>query len=214
MSSAPPSPAQRRILEHLKRASPATAAALADALGLTPVAVRQHLQALASAGLVASTPAPQAGRGRPSSAWHPTEAADAHFPDSHGELTVGLLGSMREVFGEKGLAKILAARGAQQIEAYREAMPGASASLKARVQALADLRTQEGYMAEVEEEKRGQYLLIEHHCPICDAARSCLGLCANELEVFQGALGDEVSVERTAHLLSGDHRCVYRIQRR
>ncbi len=211
---AEPTPAQLRLLDELKRTAPASAAELAEALGLTAVAVRQHLQALAEAGLVEGRTRPAAGRGRPTAAWQPTEAANAHFPDSHGDLTVDLLRSMRGVFGEEGLDRILAARGKAQLAGYRDAMPARSASLKARVQALADLRTREGYMASVVEEKRGQYLLVEHHCPICVAATHCVGLCANELEVFRGALGPQVEVERTEHLLAGDVRCAYRIRGR
>ena len=67
-------------------------------------------------------------------------------------------------------------------------------------------------MAEVKREGRDAYLLIEHHCPICDAARCCVGLCGAELEVFERVLGPDVAIERTQHLLSGDERCVYRIR--
>lgn len=210
---APPTPAQRRLLEHLKRTAPASAAELAAALDLTPVAVRQHLQALATLGLVRSETRPTDGPGRPTAAWQTTAAAAAYFPDTHGELTVGLLRSMRGVFGEDGLERVLAARGAEQVRAYRAAMPPPSASLRRRVEALADLRTAEGYMAEVIEVGRGQYLLVERHCPICEAARACVGLCANELAVFRDALGEDVAVERTEHMLAGAARCAYRIQR-
>ena len=55
------------------------------------------------------------------------------------------------------------------------------------------------------------WLLIEHHCPICVAATSCQGLCHSELELFRAALGPEVTVAREQHLLSGDTRCAYRI---
>jgi hypothetical protein len=57
-------------------------------------------------------------------------------------------------------------------------------------------------------------LLLEHHCPICDAASTCQGLCRTELELFQEALGDDVTVTRTQHVLSGDLRCAYRISPR
>jgi len=55
-------------------------------------------------------------------------------------------------------------------------------------------------------------LLIEHHCPICEAAEACAGFCRAELGVFRAVLGDDVSVERTEHLLSGGARCAYRIR--
>ena len=81
-----------------------------------------------------------------------------------------------------------------------------------RVRALAERRTQEGYLAEALVDG-DEWLLVEHHCPICVAATSCQGLCSSELEVFQQALGADVTVRREQHLLSGDTRCAYRIAR-
>ena len=66
-------------------------------------------------------------------------------------------------------------------------------------------------MAEVVEDDDGGLLLIEHHCPICDAAKACQAFCSTELELFQAVLGPDVSVKREQHLLSGSERCVYRV---
>jgi len=208
------SDAKRRIVDLLKAQGPATAAAMAHDLGLTDVAVRQHLQALESHGLVHPRRQPAEGRGRPSQRWELTELAGQLFPDRHGELTVGLLGAMRTTFGEKGLQRVIQARMREQAAAYRAALPSPKKSLKSRVEALARQRTAEGYMAEAAVDRPGSYLLIEHHCPICEAASCCVGLCGAELELFQTALGPDVAVERTAHLLSGDQRCAYRISKR
>ncbi len=68
-------------------------------------------------------------------------------------------------------------------------------------------------MAEIVADDDG-YLLIEHHCPICDAAKSCLGFCSAELRLFGDALGDDVTVERTEHLLTEGRRCAYHIRPR
>jgi predicted ArsR family transcriptional regulator len=57
----------------------------------------------------------------------------------------------------------------------------------------------------------GAVVLIEHHCPICTAASACQGLCRSELELFRDALGDDVDVQRTQHLMKGDVRCAYRV---
>jgi predicted ArsR family transcriptional regulator len=70
-------------------------------------------------------------------------------------------------------------------------------------------------MAEVVDADDGRgRLLIEHHCPVCDAARACQGLCRSELELFRSVLGPELEVTREQHLLSGDERCVYRVEPR
>lgn len=207
------SPARRRVLELLKRAGPLAAADVAERLEFTDVAARQHLAALEAAGLVTPARQPPAGRGRPATVWRLAEPARGLFPDRHGELAVGLIEAIREAGGEATLLRVVEVRARDQVNLYRERLPGPSASLRKRVEALADQRTAEGYMAEVVQVRPGEYLLIEHHCPICDAARTCSGLCRAELEVFQRVLGDGVEVVRTAHLLADGDRCVYRIRR-
>ncbi len=206
-------PAQQRLLEQLKRCGPATAGELARRLSLTAMAVRQHLAALEELGHVEQRTDAPSGRGRPAIRWSLAPRSRAAFPDRHGELTCGLIDAMRTTIGESGLLKVIDTRAVAQAAAYRRDLPGMSASLKSRVEALARRRTEEGYMAEAVREGRGAWLLIEHHCPICEAAESCTGLCSAELRVFQEALGDDVVVERTEHLLGGGDRCVYRIRR-
>jgi predicted ArsR family transcriptional regulator len=68
-------------------------------------------------------------------------------------------------------------------------------------------------MAEVVAERDGAFLLIENHCPVCDAARVCTGLCSGELDVFRKVLGPRVEVEREEHILDGSRRCAYRVRR-
>src|SRR5205085_3754488 len=185
--------AKRRVLERLKRAGPATAGALAEELGLTDVAVRQHLAALQEHGLVGQrTPRPR-GPGRPAVTWSLTPLANDLFPDRHADLTVELIEATRQAVGDEGLQRVIAARTAEQLSAYEKAI-GRRKRVRDRVEALARQRTAEGYMAEVVEDADGLFL-VENHCPICDAARACVGFCRSELELFQQALGDDVTVE-------------------
>jgi predicted ArsR family transcriptional regulator len=79
------------------------------------------------------------------------------------------------------------------------------------VEALAQLRTREGYMAEWWEEADGTLVLVENHCPICAAATACQNFCRAELDVFRSVLGPHASITRSEHLLSGSRRCAYTI---
>ena len=203
--------AKRRLLELLKRLGPATASVLAKELGLTVVAVRQHLQALEKIGLVVQQKQPPSGRGRPSLLWSLTALAAEIFPDRHAELTVGLIDAAREAFGADGLKKMIEVRAREQTESYSRLVPGEEAPLRQRLETLATQRSAEGYMAEAIEQTDGSLLLVEHHCPICEAARSCTGLCSAELDVFRRTLGAKVRVERVQHLLSDSDRCAYRV---
>ena len=77
----------------------------------------------------------------------------------------------------------------------------------------AAVRAAEGYVAEVVDAPDGDgLLLVEHHCPICEAAAACTNLCSAELQLFRDVLGPDVEVTRTQHLLSGDQRCAYRLR--
>lgn len=217
---------------------------LAHQLGVSAMAVRQHLYALQAQKLVNYQEEPRA-MGRPAKLWQLTAAADRLFPDGYAELTLGLLESVLEAFGQAGLDQLLAIRTRHQIADYQAQLFSAEERSEGRsdgspnsrpddspdgsqtispnlspealplsqtLAKLAQQRTAEGYMAEVEALADGTFLLIENHCPICAVAAACTGLCDRELEVFQAVLGDRTHITRTEHIIAGARRCVYRIQ--
>jgi len=126
-------------------------------------------------------------------------------------LSVALIDSVKDAFGEEGLERVLTSRCARQRSDYgKRIKPGDS--LQRKLQELATVRTEEGYMAEIRKEDDGSFLLVENHCPICAAANACQGFCATELDLFRSVLGPGVSVERAEHIIKGDSRCVYRVK--
>ncbi|MEP3246850.1 MAG: metalloregulator ArsR/SmtB family transcription factor [Sneathiella sp.] len=202
---------RQALLSELKTNGPQDAESLSQAFNLTAMAVRQHLYALQEQGDVEHVAVRQTV-GRPKKKWGLTEQANVHFANSHAALAVDLIDAMKRTFGEAGLDQLVKARTIDQIKLYREEL-GPQTSLMGRLTALADIRTREGYMAAVcEGEQAGEFLFIENHCPICEAARSCTNLCASELEVFGAVLGDYVSIQRQDHILQGARRCVYLCQ--
>ncbi|MCP4248876.1 MAG: transcriptional regulator [bacterium] len=206
------SSARDKILFYLKTKGPQTAARLASRLGVTAMAVRQHLYQLAEDGLVDFEDR-RKRVGRPARHWRLTNASDSQFPDSHAELALTVIQAARAAFGSEGIDRLVAQRTKQQLAQYREAIPVAD-PLDKKVAALTALRRQEGYMAEWSRESDGALLLVENNCPICVAARACQGLCGGELELFRKILGDRVTVERAEYILDGDRRCAYRIRSR
>ena len=195
----------------LKMRGATTAAVLAGRLDVTPMAIRQHLAALETEGLVTHVEE-RRPVGRPARVWNLTERAADRFPDTHADLTVELLSAMKDVFGEEGVERLIHSRALKQREVYRQRLPGQGTSLAKRVAALAELRREEGYMADWSEEPDGSFLLIENHCPICAAATLCQGFCRDELELFRDVIGPDAEVERTEHLLSEARRCAYRVR--
>jgi predicted ArsR family transcriptional regulator len=203
--------ARDKVLFQLKTRGPQTAGQLASRLGVTAMAVRQHLYTLAGDGLVAFADE-RRKVGRPARVWSITPAASSRFPDTHGDLTVELLKAVRTTFGEDGLDRLIGERSRQQREAYRSRMPAARAPLEERVAALARIRCEEGYMAEWSKDESGALVLSENHCPICAAATVCQGFCRDELAMFRELLGESVKITRTDHILAGARRCAYRIE--
>ena len=203
---------RRAITKILKTEGPIDSAKLAERLGLTAMGVRQHLYALQREGLVTAEERP-VPIGRPMKFWSLTREADRLFPEAYAELSVALINSVKDAFGDEGLERVLTSRCARQRMDYgKRIRPGDS--LKRKLEVLAKVRSEEGYMAEIRAEGEGSYLLIENHCPICAAANACQGFCATELDLFRSVLGPGVTVERAEHIISGDHRCVYRVTRR
>ncbi|TNE60641.1 MAG: HTH domain-containing protein [Alphaproteobacteria bacterium] len=198
------------ILTELKRRGNARADELAKALSLTAMAVRQHLYQMQEEGVVTCCAEATPGRGRPAKHWELTQKADVYFPDTHRDLSLDIIDSIRATLGEDGLNALIEHRTGKQKARYDTAMNGAH-TLRARLDILAAERVREGYMAEVTEAEDGSLLLLENHCPICEAAKACSGLCRQELSLFRDLLADEGMVERTEHALSGGRRCAYRI---
>jgi len=197
-----------RILFLLKTRGPQTAAALAKALRITPMGVRQHLARLARENYVIHADV-RNGVGRPKRHWRLTRKSDAHFPDSHAQMTVELLAAMRTVFGDPGLERLIAEREREMLAKYTQETRGAK-TVADRVRKLAKLRTEEGYMAECHRASDGSVLLVENHCPICAAAQTCQSFCRSELDIFRRLI-PEASIERVDHILAGARRCAYRI---
>jgi len=197
------------ILFQLKSLGQAQAGTLARRLGVSVQAVRQRLERLLAEGLVTFCDRAQ-GRGRPRRLWSLAAPAASLFPDTHAQLTVDLIGTIRSELGEATLARLLEQRRKQITAAYRKRLVR-EPNIAKKLTALADMRSAEGYMARLEKLPGESFLLVEDHCPICAAAMTCQGFCSIELAIFQSLLGPGWHIERQDHVLAGARRCTYRI---
>ncbi|PIF45439.1 putative ArsR family transcriptional regulator [Chryseobacterium sp. 52] len=201
-------PAADRILMFLKMRGEATSLLISEELSITKEGARKHLLNLAEEGLIRSF-AKSEGVGRPSTYYTLTEKGTSQFPDSHADVTVQILRSVKNLLGENALDLLINDREKNTYERYEKALVKAE-SLEQRLDVLVKARSEEGYMAEWTKEG-SDYFLIENHCPICAAAAECQGFCRAELSNFQNLIGKSYQVERVSHILSGGQRCVYKI---
>jgi len=221
-----------KILSLLKVEGALTAKVLASELGLTTMGVRQHLQALEEDGDICFEDK-KAVRGRPTRYWSLTVQSNSHFSDRHEELTVQLIDSVKVIFGDDGLEQLIEHREQTSFALYSDRLAD-KPDLLGKLEALAELRCEEGYMATVvfhddnddicvengndEETAAAEpvdvnavYWLMENHCPICAAASKCLNFCRSELNLFQTLLAGIARVEREEHIVEGARRCAYKV---
>lgn len=197
-----------KIIQLLKAKGAMTANLLAAELGMTTMGIRQHMQQLEDDGDV-SFDDKKAVRGRPTRYWALTSQSKNHFPDGHETLTVQLIGSVKSVFGDSGLTQLIEHREQESMKIYSRALNECD-DLLGKLETLAEIRSEEGYMASVVTDD-GFYWLIENHCSICAAANSCLNFCRSELQQFQYLLKDLATVSREEHIMQGARRCAYKI---
>jgi predicted ArsR family transcriptional regulator len=203
---------RQRLLDLLKVEGPCDVRTLASRLKVSTMAVRQHLYALRIQKAVDSRDEMRP-MGRPARIWSLKRAADRYFPDSHAALSLDLLRVARSALGDDLLRDKLLAWARERARLLVRRLRS-KASLRARLHALWAVHARHGYMPGIEAEKDGAVHLVQNHCPIRVAAADCESLCEAELELIRAALGPRCTVLRTAHLLAGQSRCVYRIEER
>lgn len=202
------SSALKKVLFCIKRSAPVGTTMIAEQLGMSGEAARLHVKKLLDMALIEGKQDDVPQVGRPKQEWIVTARGNRYFPDSHAELTIGLIDSVKTLFGEAGLEKLIAKREEDTLARY--AAYCHAKTLPEKLAQLTELRLQEGYMAHLRQED-GDYLLIEEHCPICAAATVCQQFCRSEMALFQAILGDQVLIKREEYLLEAGQRCIYRI---
>lgn len=204
------SKSQQQIMHGLKTRGAQSVKILSTQLTMTTMGVRQHLADLEQKGYVTQTREAKQTRGRPVHLWKLSAKGHGQFPDSHSQVTLELIDVIRNTLGEDSLNQLIDKRSEHIQAQYQHALDNAGNELQSQIDCLAQLRSDEGYMAEVRLLPDG-WLLIENHCPICAAAKQCQQFCKSELAMFQQLLGGIASVSRIDYLLDGARRCAYKI---
>jgi predicted ArsR family transcriptional regulator len=200
-----------RVARALQEHGPQSAVALSERFGLTPAAVRRHLDALIAQGRVSETPEPKVrgksrGRGRPPKLFALTDAGRASFPHAYDDLATAALGFVRETGGERAVIEFAKRRLAPTEERYAgmlRALPIAE-----RPAALAAALSADGYAASAEQAGAGVQV-CQHHCPVAHVAAEFPELCEAETEAFGRLLGTHV--QRLATIAHGDGVCTTHI---
>jgi predicted ArsR family transcriptional regulator len=180
-----------RVARLILELGPSTASVIGNRLGLTPAAIRRHLDNLLAEGHIETRTArtyASRGRGRPARLFAITDAGRSAFEHAYDDLASSALRFLAEMAGPAAVA-------------------GAPAG--ERVQALADALSADGYAASTvaapaAAASAGEQL-CQHHCPVAHVAAEFPQLCEAETEAFSRLLGRPV--RRLATIAHGDGIC-------
>lgn len=201
-----------RVTQLLLAHGAATAAELGAALGLSPAAIRRHLDAMLAEGDVTSREPPvrsHRGRGRPARLFQLTERARLRCgPHTYDDVAGAALRWIARHAGEDAVAEFAAEQVAALEERCRVAMAGAGDDPLARAEALARALTGEGYAASASTIASGGQL-CQHHCPVAHVAAEFPQLCEAETRVISRLVGTHV--QRLATIAHGDGVCTTHI---
>lgn len=211
---------RERVCREVLERGPVTASQLAAVLGLTPAAVRRHLDLLVAEGLATTWIADDSarrGRGRPARRFILTDAGHAAMATAYDDLAAAALQFLADVAGEDAVRRFASARAGQLVARYGPSVDAAGVDPQDRADALARALSVDGYAATTRplaaaspsghgpaEEISGSQL-CQGHCPVQHVAARFPQLCEAETRAFSQLLG--VHVQRLATLAHGAHVC-------
>lgn len=197
---------QRLLLGALKRRGEAAVTELANQ-ELARETVRDHLKSLEALGLVERAGVRRKGPGRPQVLYRLSERGEELFPRRHGDL----LRELVEFLGEEGEEEVLRSffdarsrRKLQELLPRLEDLDG-----KARLHRVAEALTEDGFLAEVEENDAGTAHLRLCHCPWRELVAVSHLPCQAEIGMVSRLLDRPLT--RESYIPDGDASCTYSV---
>ncbi len=188
--------ARLKVLNELKRTPNGLPVAdLAARLGMSYMGVKDLCSDLEKRGLLDTWRQP-VKLGRPQMYYRLTSKAHELYPTASNPLTIELLNAAQTLYGAAAPEKLLLVSFQKKADEYLRRLKGDS--LADRSQSLAQLRDEDGYMAEWSAGEGEEWKIIEHHSPILDVLRAFPIVAKLEGELFQRVLRAQIVREETS----------------
>lgn len=190
-----------RVRGVLISGGPTTASSLASSLGLSPAAVRRHLDAMEAEGLITTrdqrvhNPTGTRGRGRPAREYILTDAGRDAGPQAYDDLASEVLAFLADHAGTDAVEAFARTRAERQAERYAGARTPDE---------LAAALTADGFAAGTRPAPGGT-VICQHRCPVEHVAAHHPALCEAETAMLADVLGRRVI--RLATIANGDGVC-------
>lgn len=183
---------RQRIIVHLKKSGEASVADLSQALSLTSVTVRHHLQELRREGLVADpTPRRRQGPGRPEMGYRLLPHARVDLPRNYRELCSCLVEELSGELAAEALADVLVRAGQDLSRSWRSQSDMSRPSRRERTERFLEAR---GYLPRWVQERDGLRLQLAN-CPYHEIAQRFPEMCRFDEALLEGLMDTEVKLE-------------------
>lgn len=196
---------QRAILDLFKYRGTQTVPRLAEVLGLNVETVREHVRRLAQEQLVRREGTRSEGRGRPEIVYGLTADAERLFPRREPEILGRLAAYLRREEHQDVLEGFFDEWIHERKAAAMDRVTGLSG--RDRLDEVADILSELGFMAVVDDEAEGPPRLRLCHCPLRSLVDATKMPCRVEIGLVQELLGAELT--RETYIPAGDASCSY-----
>lgn len=200
-------PTRQKIVQLLKERGQATVKELADAVGLTQMAIRHHLNVLYGRNLVAASAVRRKSQpGRPQQLYSLTAAADQLFPENYYRLVDYLLHEVKATLGAAGLDQLLRRVASNMIAGAPPVHRGQSSD--ERLGQVVKFLSDKGFTAHWSRE--GKHCVIRVvACPYRQVAQVHKEMCRLDAQIIKSLLNADL--QQVTCIADGDEHCTFQL---
>lgn len=197
------------LLNILKRHHELTMKEIMEHFSISEIAVRRHLHELVQQGFVKRISNKQE-IGRPFYTYLLTDKGHSTFPNQDDTLPLELLEDLESLYGEQAVTDVLGKWKDREKEMLQEAIY--TSDFDEKIEKVAKIRHEHGYMVEVEKTDRNDYVMKYFNCPVATVACAYKQLCVKEKDIFE-ELFTNSEIRAESMITKGDHLCKWTIKR-
>lgn len=197
---------RQRIIDLLRKQGQATVEELARTVGLTPMAIRHHLNVLLAENLIAVHHTKRQRKpGRPVQVYSLTNEARKLYPQEYFQLTDLLVEEVARRIGQDGVLAVFSNIADRLIEDGPTLHPD-SLSFEQRLDAVTDFLREKGFMVEWGIEN-GRYAIHHLDCPYRQFSQQHQEVCQIDAKLIGTMLN--ITPKRVSCIACADARCTY-----
>ncbi|MFS0751007.1 helix-turn-helix transcriptional regulator [Oceanobacillus sp. 1P07AA] len=200
-------PVKEQLLELLKKNRELTIDEIMKHFSISEVAIRKHLQGLASQNFVNIIQHKQE-IGRPYHTYQLAEKGHEYFPNQYQLLSVQLLEDIEDIYGEEAVNAILKKQTDREEQSLRNDLE--KTKTQEKMNTFIEKQNEKGYMFERFKGSESSFLLNNYHCPFKEAAVRYPSICKHEEQMLSD-LFSEAEVTAQSLITDGDICCQWKI---